>query len=79
MTKDNYIVKWLINDNQILLTHYDLIKALYDDRSVAITYRNDGSYCLYEACDEYFCHILTKEECIELSELFKEIAEMINT
>lgn len=28
-----------------------------------------------ECCDECFYHDLTKEECVKLSELFKEIAE----
>jgi hypothetical protein len=45
---------------------------------MCVGYRDDGSYYLLECCDEYFGHDLTKEECIELSELFREIAEAID-
>ena len=37
---------------------------------------NNGLY-LRECCDEYFTHNLTKVECLELSELFNELADTI--
>ena len=72
-------LKEALNDNKILLNHYDLLETLaYDDSVVCVGYKN-GKYYLFECCDEYFGHKLTKKECIELSEMFKEIAEDIDT
>ena len=34
----------------------------------------NNEFYLEECCDNYFRHTLTKEECIKLSELFRDIA-----
>ena len=69
--------KLTLNNNKTLENHKGLLKTLSNDRVMCVGYRDDGSYYLLECCDEYFGHNLTKEECIELSELFKEIADDI--
>jgi hypothetical protein len=71
--------KALLDNNQVLKKHEELLRTLSDDRIMCIGYEQDGNFYLIECCDEYFYHNLTKEECIELSELFKEIAEAIGT
>ena len=71
--------KATIDNNNVLEKHIDLLRVLSDDRIMCVGYEQDGNFYLMECCDEYFYHDLTKEECIELSELFKEIAEAIGT
>ena len=72
------VFKELINKNVILEKHKSLLKVLSDDKIMMICYDKDGSYYMMECCDEWYYHNLSKEECIELSELFKEIAEVID-
>lgn len=69
--------EFVINNNEVLLKHIDLLKALSDDRIMCVGYEQNGNFYLMECCDEYFYHDLTKEECIELSQLFYDIARMI--
>ena len=71
--------KAILDNNKTLLKHSGLLKRLSDDRIMCVGYEQDGNFYLMECCDEYFYHKLTKEECIELSELFKEVAEAIGT
>lgn len=71
--------KAMINHNKILEKHIELLRNLSDDRIMCVGYEQDGRFCLMECCDEYFYHDLTKEECLELSKMFKEIAEAIGT
>lgn len=67
-----------LNGNKTLQKHKDLLKTLSDDRVICIGYEHDGTFYIMECCDEYYYHDMTKEECLELSELFKEIAEEIS-
>ena len=46
------------------------------ERVFSIQNKND-EFWLVEECDEYFFHELTKQDCLELSELFAEIAKLI--
>lgn len=69
---------WIISGSDLLQKHKNLLKILSDDRAMCVGYTEDGSYYILECCDEYYSHDLTKEECIELSELFKEIAGVID-
>ena len=71
--------KATLDNNKVLLKHIDLLRVLNDDRIMCVGYEQNGNFYLVECCDEYFYHDLTKEECVELSELFKEIAEAIGT
>ena len=71
--------KATLDNNKVLLNHRDLLRRLSDDRVMCIGYEQDGNFYIQECCDEWYYHDLTKEECIELSELFKEIAEAIGT
>lgn len=54
-----------------------MLKRLEEDRIISVMCRLDGFYIL-EMCDEYFSHKLTKEECMDLSELFAEISSEIS-
>lgn len=68
----------LIND-EILIRHKDLLKKLSMDSRVMCVCKDNKTdeFYLQECCDDYFTHILTKDECMELSELFKDIADNI--
>lgn len=66
-----------VGNNEILKKHIDLLRKLSSDRIMCVGY-DKGNFYLIECCDTYFYHELTKEECKELSELFKEIAEAID-
>ena len=62
----------------VLVKHFDLIKKLAYDRTFGVFYDEEDGFWIEECCDNYFNHTLTKEECVELSEMFKEIAEIIS-
>ena len=66
-----------LNDNKILQKHRSLLKTLSDDRAMCVGYKEEGIFYILECCDTYFVHDLTKEECIELSKMFKEISKEI--
>lgn len=67
-------------NHPILQKYINVIKELDDDRVMCICYDDvDNSFNITESCDEWYFHKLTKDECIKLSELFKEIAEVIDT
>lgn len=68
-----------LNNNKTLRKYSDLLKRLSDDRVMCIGYEQNGNFYIMECCDEWFAHDLTKADCIELSELFREIAEAIST
>lgn len=68
-----------LHGNKILQKHEDLLRALSNDRIMCVGYEQDGTFYIQECCDDWYYHNLKKEECIELSEMFREIAEAIGT
>ena len=71
--------KAILNNNKILQKHSDLLRKLgYEDRTMCVGYARNGDFYIKECCDEWFSHVLTKEECLELSEMFKEIADELS-
>lgn len=62
----------------VLAKHFDLIKDLAYDRIFGVFYDEEDGFWIEECCDNWFKHTLTKEECLELSEMFAEIANEIN-
>ena len=61
----------------IIQRHKDLLKRMSDQRVMALMFEEPDDFFLLECCDEYFNHTLTRNECLELSELFIEIANEI--
>lgn len=62
----------------VLQKHIELLQELNDDRVICVCYQENKEskeFYIEEQCDGWFSHTLTKAECIELSELFREIAE----
>lgn len=57
-----------------LRKHEKLLEKIEKDRVFSI-FQRDGVFYIAEECDMCFSHDLTKEECLELSELFQEMAE----
>ena len=53
-----------------------VLEKINSERAFSIQNKND-EFWLVEECDEYFLHELTKQDCLELSELFSEIAKLI--
>ncbi len=53
-----------------------VLEKINSERVFSIQNQND-EFWLVEECDEYFLHELTKQDCLELSELFSEIAKFI--
>jgi hypothetical protein len=69
-----------VTKHPILQKHFDLLQQLNDDRVMCVCYQENKEgkeFYIEEQCDGWFKHTLTKKECIELSELFKEIADNI--
>lgn len=66
-------------NHPILQKYIDVLSRLDDERVMCVCYEKDKSeFSITECCDEWFTYYLTKEDCIELSELFREIAEEID-
>ena len=55
--------------------HGELLKLLADKKRVFAVEWYEGRVMLVECCDHYFGHGLTKEECLELSDIFRGLAE----
>lgn len=65
-----------MNEYKIFQKYNDVLKKLGDHSVVDIGYREDvGGFYMCDGSVGYYWHTLTKDECIELSELFREIAE----
>ena len=60
-----------------LYKHKELLKELVDNRIFWVYHVDGCGFLIEECCDNYFRCELTKEQCLELSEMFKEIAEVI--
>ena len=66
----------LATKHPILEKHIGLLHRLNCDRVMCICYQESNKeFYIEEQCDAWFSHTLTKDECIELSELFREIAD----
>lgn len=61
----------------VLYKHKELLKELVDNRIFWVYHAGRPRFRIEECCDNYFSFELTKEQCLELSEMFKEIAEVI--
>ena len=59
----------------ILHQHADIVRRLQDKRIIAIDHCG-GKVTLTEACDDWYTIKLSKSDCFEISELFKELAEI---
>lgn len=68
-------------DRDEQLQHYviqkyrKLLERISDNRVFAVMTGENEKFFLIECCDKYFGYDLTKKECIELSELFRELAD----
>lgn len=58
----------------VLAKHFNLINDLACDRIFGVFYNKEDGFWIEECCDNWFIRNLTKEDCLELSELFAEIA-----
>lgn len=65
--------------DDILQKHKGILKILsMDSRVMCVCKDNErNEFYLQECCDDYFTHTLSRVECVELSEMFKEIADKI--
>ena len=61
----------------IIQKHRDLLELLADERIFCVMYDETNHFFLLECCDEYYAYDLNQEDCLELSEMFKELAEAI--
>lgn len=61
-----------------LCKHIMLLDRLVTDRVFGVFYTEEDGFNIQECCDDWYSHELTKEECLELSEMFKEIALYID-
>lgn len=59
----------------ILSRHFDIVNKLHAERIITISH-HDGKVELTEACDDWYTSKLSKSECLEISELFKELADI---
>lgn len=60
----------------ILAKHQDILGVFYDANIFSL-FIGGGKIHIEEACDNYYVHALTKDECNMLSEMFSDIAYCI--
>lgn len=61
----------------VLEKHKEILFRLESAQIFTLEGYSDGSLCIREMCDEWFNTDLSKEECIKLSELFKDLGEVL--
>lgn len=59
----------------VIQKYKKLLQRVSDERVFTVTYEGNATFGLMECCDACFGYDLTKEDCLELAELFKELAE----
>lgn len=65
-------------EHPALYKHKDLLKEFVDNRIFCIYYSDrHKEFRMEECCDNYFSCELTKEQCLELSEMFKDMADYL--
>lgn len=74
VTDTKTVRKKTMDREEIIDKHKCLLDKMKED---TICFENNAVY-LNEQCDDYFSHQLTKEECLELSRLFGELATIMN-
>jgi hypothetical protein len=69
---DNY------TNHDVLKKHDKINSELSDDRVLAVCFDPEyKKFYLIEGCDDYFRHELTKEDCLDLANLFTDLANVI--
>lgn len=58
----------------IIKKHENILRKLSNERVMCVTHEEKGKFFIIECCDQYFSYLLKKRDCIELSEMFYEIA-----
>lgn len=59
--------------NNVLAKYQDILGVFYNANIFSL-FIDDGKIHIEEACDDYYAHALTKDECNRLSEMFRDIA-----
>lgn len=79
MTNDNFNKDdYYFTNDSTLRKHRDIISKMEKERVFSIQrYQHNGRYNISEACDNWFNIDLSKEDCLQLAELFKDLAEVI--
>ncbi|MBO5828842.1 MAG: hypothetical protein J6R59_10395 [Paludibacteraceae bacterium] len=60
-----------------LYKHKELLQDFASERIFCIYYSPNNEFYIEECCDEWFGKVLNKKQCLELSEMFKEMADYI--
>ena len=60
----------------VLTKHQDILGVFYNANIFSL-FIYGGEIHIEEACDNYYFHALTKDECNRLSEMFRDIAHCI--
>ena len=61
----------------VLHKHRELLRDFEHHRIFCVYHSESDGFYIEESCDYYYNHILTKEDCLKLSEMFKDIASYI--
>lgn len=63
----------------IIQKHKELLEKMSDERIFCVLHNEPNEFSLLECCDGYYSYDLKQEDCLELSEMFKEIAAAIRS
>lgn len=61
-------------EHPALYKHKELLQDFATDRIFCVYYSVERGFFIEECCDEWFRKTLNKKQCLELSEMFKDMA-----
>ena len=62
----------------ILIKHTKILETLNDERVMCVCYDdNENKFYIQEMCDDWYSHDLSKNDCLELAQLFSELADVM--
>lgn len=64
--------------NHIIRRHKKILYKIANSGVMALLCNEPNDFLLLECCDGYYGYHLDKEDCLELSEMFREIADVID-
>lgn len=61
----------------IIQKHKELLEKMSDERIFCVLNNEPNEFVLLECCDGCFGYEVEREDCLELAEMFREIAEVL--
>ena len=66
----------MLTYDQVCENHRDILDAMSNGRIFKIT--NYSGIAIEEACNNFYDYDLTRDDCLELAELFNDLAKVVD-